>query len=394
MSGGRRLGYLSGALRVSTKPDVGAHGPRSHVVGFSRALERGGWDVRPFIVGDTERAQRLAPAGRTEAVQGRWHRKLATDGVRIGAGLLNARRAHQALAGEVDVVYERFASFQALGAAFQQRGIPWVLETSGPFFHEAKVERERLVLQALARRMELRAYLRCDVLVCVSEPLREILVELGVPAERTYVLPNGVDPDRFALNGHIPPETDDLTVGYVGSLLGWQGVETLVDAVGVARGRGVPVRAIIVGDGTNRPGLEARAHRAGVAAHVGFAGRQPPDAVPGLIAGFDLGFSGHLPLLAGRMYHSPLKLYEYLAMGKPLVAADHPEARGLVEGAGAGFLFPPGDVEALAEVLARAAQEVRTLRGHAADVRAYVVAHHSWDRRVRDFSAELERRGL
>ena len=387
---GRRLGYLSGALRVSTRPDAEASGPRTHVVGFLRAAERCGWDVHRFVVGDTPAAQRLAPAGRAEAVRGSRAKQAATDALRLAAGVRNRRQAWRELGGSVDLVYERFASFQALGAAFQRRGVPWVLETQGPYFHEAKQERGAMVLTGPARRIELGAYRRCDLLVCVSEPLRALLVELGVPESQTFVLPNGVDPERF--DARPPMASDRLTVGFVGTVRRWQGVDTLVEAVALARGRGVPVGAVVVGDGPDLDALRALAVARGGGDHISFPGRVPADEVPSHLASVDLGFSGHLPLLGGHMYHSPLKLYEYLAMGKPLLAADHPEARSLVEETGAGALFPAGDAAALADVLE--AIDVDAVRAASTRVRSVVLERHSWDARLQALEAELARRGL
>jgi glycosyltransferase involved in cell wall biosynthesis len=390
----RRIGYLSGALRVSTRADAEASGPRAHVVGFTGALERRGWEVRRFVVGDTKPALALAPSGRAETVRGSRSKQLATDALRMASGVQNRRRAWRQLRGQVDLVYERFASFQALGAPFRRHDVPWILETQGPYFHEANHERGSLALTGRAQRIELDAYRSCDLLVCVSAALRELLVDFGVSHDRILVLRNGVDPHSFAIDPGAPALEDVLTVGFVGTLRRWQGVDALVEAVAGARRGGVPVQAVIVGDGPELEPLRRLASERELGEQVRFTGRVSAEAVPSLIAGFDLGFSGHLPLLAGRMYHSPLKLYEYLAMGKPLLAADHPEARGLVEESGAGYLFPPGDAEALAEVLAVAAGDLRRLRDRGPAMRCYAVAHHTWDGRVRELAAELERRGL
>ncbi|MEN3271556.1 MAG: hypothetical protein V7636_317, partial [Actinomycetota bacterium] len=96
---GSRIGYLSGALRVSTSPMAEASGPRAHVVGFTDALARCGWEVRPFIVGDMPAARRLAPAGRVDAVRGSRARQVAADAVRIATGLRNRRAAWRQLGG-------------------------------------------------------------------------------------------------------------------------------------------------------------------------------------------------------------------------------------------------------------------------------------------------------
>lgn len=391
----KQLAYLSGAPRVSTADAAEAVGPRSHVLGVIGGFERAGWQVDRYIAGDQRWAGPFARSGAEAAVRkARW-RGAVTDGLRMTIGAYNARAAVRRVP-TADLAYERFGSFQSLGRPFQRRGIPWVLETSGPFFHEAKRERGTLVLTGPARRHELAAYRDCDLLVCVSETLRDWLIEAGVSDGHLTVAPNGVDIHRFDPSPYaaVAPRSDELVVGFIGVVHAWQGLETLVEAVATLRAGSVPVVAQIVGDGPALEELRALAVERGVADAVRFGGRVPAGAVPAHIAGFDVGFSGHLPLLDGRMYHSPLKLYEYLAMGKPLIAADHAEARRLVKQTGAGHLFPAGDPDALAAVLAAAADDLPAVRSAGWAMRSHVVAEHSWDRRVADLLAEVERRGL
>lgn len=389
-----RVAYLSGALRVTTDPRAGAGGPRTHVLGVISALRAAGCTVDEYIAGDRSWARRLAREGRDADVRSSAWKSLAADGLRMAAGATNAVAAPREIRGDVDIAYERFGSFQRLGPAFQRRGATWVLETSGPFFHEAKVERGTMALTALARRTELAAYDRCDLLVCVSEALRSWLVDHGVRSDHTWVMPNAVDVRRFdpAVVPVAAPR-GDLVVGFVGTVLAWQGLETLVRALAIARGRGAAVRAVVVGDGPALGAVRSCAAGLGVSDAISFTGQVPSHEIPGHIAGFDLGVSAHLPLLDGRMYHSPLKLYEYLAMGVPLLAADHPEARALVEGSSAGALFPAGDEEALAHALCTAADDVDVIRSQRAGVREYAVREHSWDARVAALLAEVQRRG-
>ena len=390
----RRLAYLSGAVRVATRDDAEASGPRAHVLGVIDAFTRAGWLVDRYIAGDEPWARRFGTVGGETAARKAAWRAVAVDGVRLAACARN-RAALRTRIGQVDLAYERFGSFQSLGRDLQRRGVPWVVETSGPFFVEARVERGTLALSSLARRIELGAYASCDLLVCVSEPLRSWLVDAGVPAATTFVLPNGVDVDRFdPAPMPAPVRPDELVVGFVGALLAWQGVDTLIDALAVTRARGDRVVATVIGDGPASDDLRKVAAARGVADLVRFTGRVPASDVAAMIAGFDVGFSGHLPLLDGHMYHSPLKLYEYLAMGTPLVAAEHPEAAGLVRGSGAGALFTAGDASSLADVLSGLARDLDGLRASRALARAYVVANHSWDRRVADLIAELETRSV
>lgn len=385
------MGYLSAALRVSTRPDAEASGPRSHVLGVVRAFEALGWQVKPFIVGDRLPAK-VAGKGSERVLSASSTRTLLADLARLGMGALNAYRAWRELGGRVDWVYERFATLQSLGWIFERKGVPWILETNGLYFDEAKTERKSLVLTGAARRLEISAYRRCDALVCVSEALKELVVkEAGIGPEKILVVPNGVDTAFFDPALHAPKrEFAGFTVGFVGTLLAWQGVDRLLAAVSELNGVGLPIHVTIVGDGAARGEWERLAQNLGIGEVVRFTGRVSSDEVPGYISGFDAGFSGHKELKIGTMYHSPLKLYEYLSMGKPVIASAFDDAHRLLSGTNAGFLFAPGDLEGLKRALQEAYHARSSFAQASPLIREEIVRHHSWEARVREMIPQVE----
>jgi glycosyltransferase involved in cell wall biosynthesis len=389
---GGRLGYLSGSPRVSTDPEAEASGARAHILGVSEAFEQLGWSVERFVVGDQVPRAWTGP-GSQQAISKSFVRRLAADLMRLALGRLNARRARRLLRGRVDLVYERFGAFQALGAGCRKDGIPWILETNGPLFYEARVERKSLVLSGLARRLERAAYQQCDLLVCISHQLREIIIDLcGVPSAKTVVVPNGVDTSFFDPARYQPKRPfSGFTIGFIGNLYAWAGLDLLFEAVAELHQAGVDVNIVVVGDGLMRQRLEAQVEELALAEHVLFAGRLPRPAVPPYIAGFDIGYSGQVKLQIGEMYHSPLKIYEYMAMAKPVVASAFEDARAVIADGTTGFLFVPGDKEGLKEAVRRAVAAGPELERMGRMARADVVAHHSWTARVRMLLAEVER---
>lgn len=122
-----------------------------------------------------------------------------------------------------------------------------------------------------------------------------------------------------------------------------------------------------------------------------FVGRVPSDEAPGYIAGFDVGFSGQQGMKIGAMYHSPLKLYEYLSMGKPVIASAFDDARRLLGGGDAGFLFAPRDTEDLARAMKEAYHARSSFAGLAVPLREEILRHHSWEARVREMIPRVER---
>jgi len=363
-------------------------------LGVINGYESLGWEVTPYIVGDRVPRSWVTP-GSEGVARGHWLKTLAVDLLRLGMGGYHALRAGAEIRGPVDWVYERGALLQAMGWIFQQRGIPWVLETNSLQWKEAAEDRDSLVLERIARRIEFASYHACDVLVTVSTALRDLLVERGVDPAKVVVVPNGVDVSAFDPDDASPSlprqaANESFTVGFVGALSEWQSLPLLFRAVAGLREEGLDVGVTVVGDGHARAKWERVVCQLGVENYVRFEGRQPHHRVPEYIAGFDVGYSGPARLGTGNMYMSPLKLYEYLAMETPILAAAYEDARRLVSESGGGFLFDSENVDALKCALREAYQERgEALRQRGRDGRELVVAEHSWQTRIRRLNRKV-----
>ena len=380
----RQLGYLSAAPRVSTRADAETVGPRSHILGVINAFEHLGWKVSRFIVGD-DIPRSISSRSTEKRLMANPLQTLMADIVRIIMGYINARRAWKKLGPHVSLVYERFSTLQSFGWLFKRHGIPWVLETNGLFFKEAKVDRKSLVLSGIARRIELRAYRECDLLVCVSEPLRaSALAETRMPPEKVMVIPNGVDTDLFNPQKYTPTRVfPGFTLVFVGTMLYWQGLDLLLGAVAELRSEGCDIAIVAIGDGPMRSSWEELAAKLGLAERVRFMGRMTQVELLPLVAGSDFGYSGHIKQ-HGDVYHSPLKLYEYMAMGKPIVASAVKDSCELIRDGENGFLYPSGSKEELKAALLRAYQARDRLAQQQASIRQEIIDKHSWASRVED----------
>lgn len=389
----QRLGYLSAAPRVSTRPSKESVSARAHVLGVMGAFEDLGWEVEPFIVGDRS-PRKFTAEGSQRALSGGVLRTLAADLVRLTLGAINARRAWRDLGSEVDWVYERLAVLQSLGWIFRRHGTPWILETNGPLSYEAKTERNAIVLGRLARWLEVKAYQECDVLVCISDAVKEIAIQdAQIPPEKVVVMPNGVDtaffdPERGSAERLFP----NFTVGFVGTFFPWQALDLLLEALAELRADGLDISVVLVGDGVMREAWESRARQLGVSANVAFTGMVPWEKVPQTIAGFDVAYSGHVRMGKGGMYHSPLKIYEYMAMGKPIVASAFADARMAIRDGETGFLFAGGDKGDLKRALTTAYGAREDLAEMGYEARRDAVGLHSWAARVRDLIPKVEQR--
>ena len=220
--------YLSGAPRVSTRPEAELSGPRAHILGVIDAFRENGWQVEPYIVGDLVPADWIRGSGKK--LEASAVRRMAADAVRVAMGEWHARKAWQLLGGRCDWAYERFGAYQMLGRNFKRQGIPWIVETNAPLFLESKAERSSIAFSGWARRRELSVYRQADVLVTITGALKEIIMNVAeVPAEKIIVVPNGVDTSRFDPAKAVPRRTfQGPTIGLVGGLYRWQALDLLM----------------------------------------------------------------------------------------------------------------------------------------------------------------------
>jgi glycosyltransferase involved in cell wall biosynthesis len=166
-------------------------------------------------------------------------------------------------------------------------------------------------------------------------------------------------------------------VGFVGSLKPWHGLPTLVEAFALLQGRHPDARLRVVGEGPEGPRLLEDLSRRGLSGAAELTGAVPPGDVPGLLAGMDAAVAPY-PRLK-RFYFSPLKVYEYMASGLPVVASRVGQLDGLIDDRVNGLLCPPGDATALAAELEELRGDAGLRRRLGAAARAAVVRDHTWE---------------
>lgn len=246
------------------------------------------------------------------------------------------RRLHRAAASfRPDIIYERYNLFHLAGALLARRtGLPFYLEVNAPIAEE----RSRfggLRLRGLAGRLELWTWRSATRVVAVTGVLKAMIAAAGVPAERIEVVPNGIDPAAFADLPARPAAPDPLVLGFVGFVRDWHGLDAVIAAM--AAHAGVPrIDLVVVGDGPVRAALERQAAAAGIGDRVHFTGLAPHDSVPRLVAGFDIALQPRaVP------YASPLKIFDYMAAGRAIVAPDQPNIREILTDGHTALLFDP-----------------------------------------------------
>jgi len=285
--------------------------------------------------------------------------------------------------GPFSFIYERHSlwSFAAMEYA-RASGTPGLLEVNAPLVDE-QAEHRGLVDRAGAERATERALSAATVLVAVSDEVAEYLASSATARGKVHVVPNGVNPERFPpdLKPSLPAAPGTFTVGFAGSMKPWHGLGTLLEAFAQLHERNPESRLLLVGDGAGREPLAAEASSRGLGAAVHFTGAVAPGDVPGLLASMDVGVAPYPN--SANFYFSPLKVYEYMAAARPVVASRVGQLEKLIEPEVTGLLVPPGDVTALTAGLERIQREPELGLQLGQAARAKVLRNHTWDGAVR-----------
>jgi glycosyltransferase involved in cell wall biosynthesis len=313
------------------------------------------------------------------------------------------RRASQMLQGApVSFIYERYCVDMFAGARLaQERGLPRVLEYNGSeiWIHEHWGMPLRYAERT--RRIEAMNVLTADLVVVVSEPLRQELLRAGVEDRRILVNPNGVDEQRYRPDLDGDPVRrrlgfgQDLVFGFIGTFGPWHGADVaaaaFVDLLQRRPDLRERARLMLIGDGPAMPEVRRIVAEGGVEDRVVLTGTVPQPQGPSHLAACDILLSPHVPNPDGSpFFGSPTKLFEYLAMGRPIVASDLDQIGEVLEDGVTALMVRPGDAAALSGAMERLAEDgdLRGRLGSAARARA--LERHTWKRHTRRILDRLQ----
>lgn len=320
-------------------------------------------------------------------------------------GRVMGREAAAHAAGRrVSFVYQRYSigSLAGLEAARRLRA-PFVLEYNGSEVWISRAWGRPLAHAGLARRIEETLVRTADLVVVVSRPLADELVALGVPEGRILVNPNGVDTDRYSPEVDGAPVRRRLglegmrVVGFIGSFGRWHGAEVLAEAFGLLVERDPrwrrSARLLMIGDGPTMPAVVAALERRGARELAVLTGIVPQADGPAHLAACDVLVAPHVPNADGSpFFGSPTKLFEYMAMGKGIVASDLDQLGEVLRDGESGLLVTPKDPAALAEATRRLLDDPPLAARLGAAARAAAVGRHSWVEHTRRIVEALDRR--
>jgi len=260
-------------------------------------------------------------------------------------------------------IYERNSLWGMTGLWLARKySLPLVLEVNAPLAYEQKQYRG-LTFSSLAEWTERMIWCGADLIVVVSESLRRHLQEAGVRPERIRVLPNAVDANLFhnRLDGEPVRKRFHLgsrfVVGFLGTFKQWHGADLLMEAFQRLHQGDPDMHLLLVGDGPLRESLQEKIRQAGLEHEVTLAGKVTHQEVPLYLATMDVAVAPYPDL--SKFYFSPLKLFEYMAAGRAIVASRLGQIAEVIVDGESGLLFKPGDVEDLVRCIRRLREDSR-----------------------------------
>lgn len=366
-------------------------GQSTHIEEMVRALREAGHEV--IVVGP--RVAEATRAGARPHAIARLKRALPRvlyELMELGYSVVAYRRLASAIRKHrPHAIYERYNLFLLAGVWARARfRVPLVLEVNSP----NSLERQQyggLVLRRIASWTERYVWRHADGLLPITEVMAGLIGEAGVPRERMVVVSNGVNERDYA----SLPSADEakarlgldgrLVIGFTGFVREWDQLERIVRWLAKRSAAGAP-HLLIVGDGPAREGAEACARELGVANRVTFTGVVPRKQVPALAAAFDIALQTALV-----PYASPLCLFEYLALGKAIVAPRQPNHEEILCDDVDALLYDPADPNGIEAALDALCDDA-VLRHRLAQRAAHVIAERqlTWAHHARRVTALLE----
>ncbi len=292
---------------------------------------------------------------------------------------------------KISFIYQRSALNAYAGVKCAQRyNIPFILEYNGSeVWISNKWGGRKLKGGDISQKIEDLTLRKADLITCVSAPLKEQLMELGISPEKIIVNPNGVNPDMYtpkvdgkAVREKLQIGEEKVVIGFIGTFGAWHGADILVKAYAqlVKKKEYMDkVHLLLVGDGLKMPEVKNIIRENDIEKKCTLTGVIPQKEGPKYLAACDILVSPQVRNADGTpFFGSPTKLFEYMAMGKAIITSNMDQMAEIFEHRRTAILCEPGSVQEVADAMALLSddQELRKILGR--NAREEVCKNYTW----------------
>lgn len=301
-------------------------------------------------------------------------------------------------------IYQRYSLNDFSGVRLaREKNVPFVLEYNGSEIWVSRHWGKPLKYEALSERIEKVNLKAADLVVVVSRPLKDELAARGIEAEKILVNPNGVDTEKYSPKVDGSPVRKryglegKVVLGFIGTFGKWHGAAVLAQAFGELARESTEfrerTRLLMIGDGITMPSVKEILSRYYVKDLCVLTGTLPQAEGPAYLAACDILVAPHVPNADGTpFFGSPTKLFEYMAMGKGIVASNLDQIGEILKPNETALMVKPGDKDSLKEGLKVLIgdKSLRDRLGNAA--REECVAKYTWKEHTRRIIEKLKER--
>jgi len=371
-----------------------SEGPSIHINSTIRAFQDSGCEVAAFVgSGNKKMAQRASTSRLPSLVRNA--RKTLIDLAELAYSLIQYIRILRQI-GKPDLIYERYSLFSWTGLALKRKWkIPHYVEFNDPGIEIRNRYFGRSVLEPVSNIIFDQLVSEAGAIIAVSRSVASKLILRGVSENKIHIIPNGVSPDSFNADKCDPNEIRKkydlqgaLVIGFVGGMTPWHGVNFLVEAAREILAVQPKSRFLIVGGGENSVSeIQRMASANGVLDRFVCTGWIRHEQVAAHLAVMDIVVAPYAPMESNSIYFSPLKVFEYMAMGKPVVASRIDQLSEIFEDGKEIILVEPGNVKELTGAILGLASDPKHRDDLGSNARKKVLETYTWEKAVRKIIA-------
>lgn len=319
--------------------------------------------------------------------------------------------------GRYDIIYQRYSGFSFVGAYLSNKAkIPFILEFNSSEVWKMKnwsIKKNTLLKRMLSKFYKkffafptVRFFERYNIksayrIIVVSNVLKEQLISSGVAEEKVFVNPNAVDPRKFHPNCGGKEIRDRLGIkeafvfGFLGTFGQWHGVEEMAKAIVYFFRKHKEfcgkVVFLLIGDGVLLPNVKKILREGGIEDEVIFTGMIPQEKAPSYLDACDAFLSPHIANVDGsHFFGSPTKLFEYMAMGKGIIASNLDQIGEILEHGKTAYLVEPGNSISLADAMVQFLENPALCYEFGMCARKKALEDFTWDRHVEKILKAIE----